>query len=502
MNSRVRHGALLGALGVTLCTSHAASSRRTLQDHEVVMDQELLITAPAVVDSARAAYPGPWSFGHLLEEAFTAEKAPEMVARWLEEWADGSSKVAGRFLPAREGLRELVIEPWQAADGYSAEDGVAWHPDLANAPFQLLAIVNRMDLSVPLVSFNDPNSIPRSSAAYYGSSRRFDLAGGEGRFIFAVTDREGRPLEPGVTLILEYGLDISGSRDRFLDWAMAWHGLGTHAGHDDSYLADLEAVTRAFTDRRAVNDRESEERPSTEPAVLKSLPIVERLRRGVTATETQLMRIRTNDGAFGETREFREFGWTVNGLTPAPLAGTPREVFFRHGSTENRWLGRWLRIQRTEEVTAVVARDDPENLVPNAFALPSTVRVGSREVPVVAHVAPVPGNNQSYHWDGWGLGEPELRRAFSMQTCCGCHCGDTNTEFFHVAPREGGEAAPLSKFLRTDGSRWRARDPDNGRSFLSAEMDLRRELFEAALSPGLGSREMRELQERRRRSAH
>ena len=123
-------------------------------------------------------------------------------------------------------------------------------------------------------------------------------------------------------------------------------------------------------------------------------------------------------------------------------------------------------------------------------------------MPVVAHVAPVPNNNDEYHWDGWGLAEVNLRRAFSTQTCCGCHCGDTNTAFFHIGPRDRGEAAPLSKFLRTDGSRWRARDPNGGRSFLSAEMDLRREVFKAALNPEVSANKLRELLASRRGAPH
>ena len=51
MNSIVRNGALMGALGVSVFTSHAGPGRRSLQDHEIVMDKELLVTAAEVVDS-------------------------------------------------------------------------------------------------------------------------------------------------------------------------------------------------------------------------------------------------------------------------------------------------------------------------------------------------------------------------------------------------------------------------------------------------------------------
>jgi len=40
---------------------------------------KLLITAPEVVDSRKTVYPGPWSFGFLMEEAFTGVKAPRVA---------------------------------------------------------------------------------------------------------------------------------------------------------------------------------------------------------------------------------------------------------------------------------------------------------------------------------------------------------------------------------------------------------------------------------------
>ena len=101
MSSIARTGALLGALGVTVVASSAATSRRSLQDHEIVIDKELLITAVEVVDSPLAAYPGPWSFGHLMNEAFTKEKAPEVVSKWLHDWARGSQGNSGRIVAAK-----------------------------------------------------------------------------------------------------------------------------------------------------------------------------------------------------------------------------------------------------------------------------------------------------------------------------------------------------------------------------------------------------------------
>ena len=49
-------------------------------------ERELLITNPKVVDDARAKYPGPWSFGGLVNELVGPEKAAACVRAWLEKW--------------------------------------------------------------------------------------------------------------------------------------------------------------------------------------------------------------------------------------------------------------------------------------------------------------------------------------------------------------------------------------------------------------------------------
>ena len=108
-------------------------------------------------------------------------------------------------------------------------------------------------------------------------------------------------------------------------------------------------------------------------------------------------------------------------------------------------------------------------------------------------VASIPNNNPGHHWDGWGLRDGELRRIFSMQTCTGCHCGDTSTAFFHVVPRELGEEARVSDFLRTDGSRLRLKDPANRKGFITSEMADRVKLIEAVLNPDRRLSEVRKL---------
>ena len=106
-------------------------------------------------------------------------------------------------------------------------------------------------------------------------------------------------------------------------------------------------------------------------------------------------------------------------------------------------------------------------------------------------VSPVHGD-ASFHWNGKGV-DPHLRHAFSSQSCCGCHCGDTNTEFFHIAPRERGERAKLSKFLRTDGSWFEIAGPASNFNFPSAEIETRAKVLKMLLNQELDQYQVAEI---------
>ncbi len=448
--------------------------------HEIAVGKEMLITDLAVVNAPEANYPGVWSFGHLVDEAFGPAKSREIVAGWLEGWANGSgpgcsgeNRIAGR-----ENLYSLVIAPWKQRDGY--QGGAApWLPNLTNAPFRLLAIVNRLDLGRPVNPPSTSSTSLGSTGGYSGGDSLAKAPSGEARLIFGTVDSKGEPLAGGMTLIFEYGLDGNA-----VNWARGWHALGEHQDFDNAYCADLAAFTRSFTDRRLETT---------------SLPVTP----GAPSGTCQLLRIRTNDGACGKLREFRQFDVAPPALTAVRLPGTPDEPFFKKGSKENRLLSAWLDQQRiaSKEVAEKFARENkpvPDSMrteIPASLpSLPSlSLRGKSNPVSVSGFVSTVENNDKQFHWEGWGLRDERLHRLLSAQTCCGCHCGDTGTEFFHVAPRSYGEPAAVSKFLRTDGSKLRLKDPASRHSFETAEMEDRKRLYLDLLSPGLSNSEIKKL---------
>jgi hypothetical protein len=176
--------------------------------------RELMVIDPAVVDDpARTAYPGPWSFGRLLERVSSQPAgAPAMVQRFFETWL-ADQTVNGFIVPARRSIRPTLLDPWPR--------DAAGALDLSRAPLRLLAIVNRMDLRGP----------------QHGPA-------GEGRFVFEVLEPHGFPVP--FTVILEYQLNApDGSAVRA--WAQNWHALSALPFPSESYKAALQRITDAFT---------------------------------------------------------------------------------------------------------------------------------------------------------------------------------------------------------------------------------------------------------------
>jgi hypothetical protein len=194
---------------------------------DISIEKELLMTDLSVVNDPRAlGADGPWSFGGLMS-ALAPNDASALVKQWLDSFARRHD-INGFPLPARPAMQRRLIGPWMAKDGAAAFSG--WTPDLANAPFRLLAIVYRPDLGV----------VERD-----GTIR----SAGEARFVFTALDlsrtRELAKAPPlPFTVIFEYGLNAS-DRDGVKAWAERWHRLG---GMDFGapYNTALQAITDSF----------------------------------------------------------------------------------------------------------------------------------------------------------------------------------------------------------------------------------------------------------------
>ena len=215
---------------------------------------------------------------------------------------------------------------------------------------------------------------------------------GEGRFVFGVLGANGAPLE--FTIILEYALP-GGSTAEIQKWANDWHELGKlKVGHRD-YNAKLQALTDRFAKAGVMTGRQA---------------------------GSALNQIRTNEIALEEPWEMREFVLTAQGLKPDTVKLTPAMHFM---NTES--LGNFIK-------------ENQADILAERHVVPAS-RGG---IPFLGPSAFVP---LDLFWRAPGVSN-EARHKFSMNTCNGCHAGETQTEFVHVAPREAGRVAALSPYLK------------------------------------------------------
>ncbi len=270
--------------------------------------KELAIVDDDILDDPRAknANNGVWSFRHAVENMTPQGTDPgDFVLSWLTHWID--IKTFNNFPLNREPrealMNQKVICPWLKRTPANACDAAcgtcaARKLDLAQAPFRLIAITNRMDLRDEVEG--EPS--------------------GEGRLVFATASNgagDAPVADPKLdnlpmTLIFEYRLPDSRS---LVDWAKTWHALSGFATTDEPYRAALEQVTNAFTKRGA------------NPAGMNG---------------SAISQVRTNESAANWIWQQREFALDRSGqLRLRGLRNTPPEEL-----NNNHALSDWVNANR------------------------------------------------------------------------------------------------------------------------------------------------------------
>ena len=249
--------------------------------------KELIIVDEGLLASGRASnrQNGPWSFRHAFENLLPpGQDLSAALDAWFGLYKQPTTVNLFR-VPARLGnvIDGTVECPWlkrTPSNGCNESCSVcaARVFDLAEAPFRLIAIANRLDL--------------RETSAYPGGA-------GEGRLVFALTDGPADdPASPALrmTAALEYYLPSA--RSSPFEWAARWHRLGAHEAFDEPFAAELVALTEQFVARGA------------DPAA----PL-----------GGSLAQVRTNEREFDWQWEFREFRLApgANRLALSPLFNTP-----------------------------------------------------------------------------------------------------------------------------------------------------------------------------------
>ncbi|RYZ38320.1 MAG: hypothetical protein EOO71_24470 [Myxococcaceae bacterium] len=221
--------------------------------------------------------------------------------------------------------------------------------------------------------------------------RQEGVASGEGRFVFGVLDPFGQPMP--FTVIFEYTLP-GGSPEEFQRWARDWHELSRLGIAHPDYRPKLQALTDRFT------------RAFVAPGRFMG---------------SAISQVRTNENSLDFEWELREFHFGATGLAPAPVALTPE--FFLSNSP---LLGNY--IHQNQDAILAGTHDVPATFQGQPFQ-------------AAASLTPF-----FFFFNAPGV-NAEARHQFSVNTCNGCHAGETNTFFLHVSPRSEGQQAFLSPFL-------------------------------------------------------
>jgi hypothetical protein len=250
---------------------------------------------------------------------------------------------------------------------------------------------------------------------------------GEGRLVYGVLSPDGFSLQ--FTVIFEYLLPAT-TEAEFKVWADKFHALRALPFPSEAYNSALQAITDSFTGRNAIPGRPN---------------------------GSSLIDIRTNEIALSFQWELREFHLspTTGFLDPAPIFNTPSQSF-----NFSETLGQFINQNEAAILTE------------------------THEVPVVFNGAPFQAGatfNNIDVWLGQGVTNPEARHKFSLNTCNGCHGGETNTGFLQIFPREIGQPSFLSGFLTGTT----VFDPFDGTPRQFNELGRRRQLLEAVVcAPG------------------
>ncbi|HRI22520.1 MAG TPA: hypothetical protein PLA68_16275, partial [Panacibacter sp.] len=290
-----------------------------------------------------------------------------------------------------------ILNPWLAKS--LAAGAPAGQLDFRFAPFKLTSLVNRLDLR----------------------ERFSGIPAGEGRFTFnlinsSCTDKED------FTIVIEYAVNIPDNCDSLRWWAQQWYNLKDLQVGSSAYNAALNKITDRYS-------------------LCGSSPLK--------TNQSSLQTLRSNDRALSPSPiicEFREFILGVNShqLFERAITHAPADKYnAKVDNADVRRMVNWINLVS-------------DNINADNYILPDTwndtpFRAGKLQI-----LGPTTGSNlpNVYHWnatnDKNGLAyitNNTTREVFSLNTCSGCHSGETQTNFTHVDPVFFGTEATLSGFL-------------------------------------------------------
>lgn len=233
----------------------------------------------------------------------------------------------------------------------------------------------------------NPNQLPFKLIAIVN---RLDLQ--EGRFVYGLNNGS----ENKFTVIFEYDYTkVSGMT--LSQWASEWHSLGNFtctSGNCGAYQTALKQVTDRFTSRNV----------------------------GPGPNGNAIGQIRTNEAFFTDPPwEFREFN-----LTGAGASAVLTQVDVKKNPPSS--------MNNSQELAQLIA-NNAQAILDNTFVMPNGFKGSSTRTDGVRGGAGGPGFKWEFDQTSVSISE-ELRHAFAINTCIGCHISETARidGFYHISP--------------------------------------------------------------------
>jgi hypothetical protein len=371
-------------------TSREAALLPLQESCGVNVSRELFITDLSVVEDCfrttftgtcgsqgTPATRGAWTFGKLMEGVFGTTDPVTLSDKTKQFFNELSvdHTINGDFVALRPNADSLIVQTWLAG-------GTTL--DMTKAPFELNAIVARLDMRQNGNGTKSPT-------------------GGELHFVYELLGEP--PFPPQVYLIVEYNLDAAGCAD-IQAWADRFHALGGFA-FGKNYNAALQQITDMVTRINAAPGRPN---------------------------GSALNQIRTNEVSLGSAPwQLRQFKLTPSLSGPAALLETAVP------QTPARSL------QRTAAISNYINANSVSILagtytVPNNFGGNPFLGGFAPNALNLEWDGPSPACSAILNKDA--------RAVFSANTCSGCHGGETGTIFLQVGGRNHGGESGKSPFLK------------------------------------------------------
>ncbi len=367
---------------------------------------------------------GAWTFGTIMRQL--ASQSPGQIAtdaalsdfvkKWLNTWLS-TQIINGDTVQARSLMNTQILNPWLSkSKGAGNPKGQL---DMRFAPFKLTAIANRFDLRA-----GNPDTSPREVC-------------GEGRLIYCLIN-SNCTAALNMTIIFEYAVyKPNYICDTLLSWAQQWFNLKNLTIGSSTYNQALQAITDQFT------------LCGTNP---------------LAPNQSSLAQLRTNEITLSPSPklwELKEFhiDSTGDSLLQTTVGQAPADKYDSETINSN--------VQRMVSFV----NQNAGAIVSHQYTVPAQWQ-GFGFLGAASHILQSPTGKpvpplKPFHWDGTDstnkptfIKSDNARADFSLQTCNGCHAGETQTSFTHVDPVFFGTEATLSGFLTGVAGKGGAIDSD------------------------------------------